>query len=452
MRTECKLMHIDRADEITMAREPASAAGPISAFGLLFMPASGTLATCSSFGAGEARDVSLFRFVGEIVDILAILPQRHALIVVSAVLSIADTMRIADEECSHLLLDTKVDNLSCGLMTHSSDTTKRATRDLVLGALQPLPATGMFLAAGLFLSDFAKLLVALPLEGTDPPPGDDQGVPGIRRDSPKMDFAQIDRRLFLARSFFSLWGFYAHMQFKATVPDQVTGTAIFRKLDGQDEGCASFPHWQDHTSLFLAHRLSRPLNRIEPLRAPGVLHVHLWVLFAQLAGRVDVGEEGTEDRLNRLAMQRKTALGGLMQLMATRPMGMGHPCLLVGFHAEVPDLGCFHLSRLQAAKQGRGKMRKPVDTHGLHGCSLAFLISFDMRFHRGQNLSIQRAVMSFGNLFHLFQDVNRKADRERFRFFFFRTHASILQQEWMQVKGGSLSSRPLERGGSFRSP
>ena len=63
-------MHIDRADEITMAREPASAAGPISAFGLLFMPASGTLATCSSFGAGEARDVSLFRFVGEIVDIL----------------------------------------------------------------------------------------------------------------------------------------------------------------------------------------------------------------------------------------------------------------------------------------------------------------------------------------------------------------------------------------------
>jgi hypothetical protein len=353
LRTECKPMHIDRADEITMAREPASAAGPISAFGLLCMPASGTLATCSSFGAGEARDVSLFRFVGEIVDILAILPQRHALIVVSAVISIADTMRIADEERSDLLLDTKVDDLSCGLMMHSSDTTKRATRDLVLGALQPLPATGLFLAARLLLSEFAKLLVALPLEGTDTPPGDDQGVPGIRRDSPKMDFAQIDRGLFLSRSRFSLWDVYAHMQLKAVVPDQVTGTAVFRKLDGQDDGCASFPHWQDHTSFFLAHRLSRPFNRVEPLRSPGVLHVHLWVLFAQLAGRVDVGEEGAEDRLNQLAMQRKTALGGLMQLLAQRPLGMGHPCLLVGFHAEVPDLGRFHLRRLKAAQGGR---------------------------------------------------------------------------------------------------
>src|SRR5260370_32509382 len=176
-------MHIDRADEITMAREPASAASPISAFGLLFMPASGTLATCSSFGAGEARDVSLFRFVGEIVDILAILPQRHTLIVVSAVISIADTMRIADEERSNLLLDTKVDDLSCGLMTHSADTTKRATRDLVLGALQPLPATGMFLAAGLLLGAFATLLVALPLEGTNARPADAHGLPRFRRGS-----------------------------------------------------------------------------------------------------------------------------------------------------------------------------------------------------------------------------------------------------------------------------
>ncbi len=429
-------MHIDRADKITVPREPASSAYPISALGLMTMPTARTLATCSSFGASEARDVSLFRFVGEIVDVCAILPQSHPLVVVSASIPIADTMRIADEERSHLVLDTKVDDLSCGLVTHSSDTTKRATTGLVLGALQPLPATGMFLAVGLLLGDFAKLPGALPLERADTPPCDDQGVPGIRRDSPKMDFAQIDRGLFLSRSRFSLWDFYAHMQLKAVVPDQRTSPALFRKLDGQDDGFASFAHRQNDAPFFLAHRLSRPFDRVEPLRSPGVLHAHLWVLFAQQTGRVDVCEESAEDRLNRLAMQRKTTLGGLMQLIAKRPRGMGHPCLLVGLHAEVPDLGRFHLRRFQATKQGRGKLLKAIDAHRLHVYSLAFLISFNMLFQRGQNLSTQRAVMPFGNLFHLFQDVNRKADRERFRFFFLSIHASILQQKWMHIKGG----------------
>src|SRR2546421_7259961 len=59
-------MHIDRTHEITVSREPASAACPISSLGLVFMPTARTLARCPSFGASEARDVSRFRFVGEI--------------------------------------------------------------------------------------------------------------------------------------------------------------------------------------------------------------------------------------------------------------------------------------------------------------------------------------------------------------------------------------------------
>ena len=56
MRAIGVLMHIDRADEITMSREPAGTARPISVLGLVPMPASGTPATGSSFGAGEAQD------------------------------------------------------------------------------------------------------------------------------------------------------------------------------------------------------------------------------------------------------------------------------------------------------------------------------------------------------------------------------------------------------------
>ena len=45
-------MHIDRADEITMSREPAGTARPIAVLGLVSMPAAGTPARGTSFGAG----------------------------------------------------------------------------------------------------------------------------------------------------------------------------------------------------------------------------------------------------------------------------------------------------------------------------------------------------------------------------------------------------------------
>jgi len=40
----------------------------------VFIPAYRTLATCSSFGASEAHDVGLLGFVGEVVDVFAVLP------------------------------------------------------------------------------------------------------------------------------------------------------------------------------------------------------------------------------------------------------------------------------------------------------------------------------------------------------------------------------------------
>jgi len=56
-----------------------------------------------------------------------------------------------------------------------------------------------------------------------------------------------------------------------------------------------------------------------------------------------------------------------------------------------------------------------------------FLISFDVFFQSGQDFSTERSIMPLCNLFHLLQDVSRKADRERFSFFLIVFHASILQ-------------------------
>lgn len=72
-----KQMHIGRTYEVTVSRESAGTADPISTIGLLFMPTARTPATGSSFGAGEAQDVSLFGFVGEIV-VFPVFPQGHA--------------------------------------------------------------------------------------------------------------------------------------------------------------------------------------------------------------------------------------------------------------------------------------------------------------------------------------------------------------------------------------
>ena len=109
MGTKHKGMHIDRANEIAVAGKAAGVACPGSASGFVTMPTSGTPARCSSFGASEAQDAGLFRFVGQVVDVLAVLPQGHALVVVPAGVTVAHAVRVADEERADLVLDTEVD-------------------------------------------------------------------------------------------------------------------------------------------------------------------------------------------------------------------------------------------------------------------------------------------------------------------------------------------------------
>ncbi len=74
MRAISKHMHIDRADQIAVAVEAADAARPVSASGLVLVPAARTPARGASFGAGEAQDAGLLGFVGQIVDITPVLP------------------------------------------------------------------------------------------------------------------------------------------------------------------------------------------------------------------------------------------------------------------------------------------------------------------------------------------------------------------------------------------
>jgi hypothetical protein len=97
--------------------EPAPRAeDPMSSLGLVTMPAARTPEAFASFRGGRARDVGMCRLVGQIVDIAAVFPQGHALVVMPAAVLGAHAMRVADEERSHLLLDTEVNDRSRGLV------------------------------------------------------------------------------------------------------------------------------------------------------------------------------------------------------------------------------------------------------------------------------------------------------------------------------------------------
>jgi hypothetical protein len=360
-----------------MAAEATGPACPISAFGLVFMPTSRTPARCASFGGGRAHDVGSSGFVGEIVDIFPILPAGHTLVVMPAVIPIAYAMRVADEERPDPVPHTEVDDLPGRLMSQMADTTLSAAALLVPGTLQLLPAARILLASSLLPGDFPELLVTLSFERADTTPGDDYGLTCSGGDGAQVDFAQINCRTVVSWSLFRLWHFYAYMQLKAMVPDQRTGATGVWQIQWQDKGFAALAHRQDYPSVFLAHRLGRPGHRIEAFLSPGVLHAQLWMLFAQLMGRVDSSQEGPEDGLNRLAMQGKPSPGDLLHLVLPRPLGMLLACVLVQFATHIPHLGGFHLGRFQPLKERGRKGVESIDLDRLH--TLLFFFSAQKR-------------------------------------------------------------------------
>ena len=366
MGTEHKGMHIDRANEIAVAGKAAGVACPGSASGFVTMPTSGTPARCSSFGAGEARDASLFGFVREVVNILAVLPAGHALVVMASSVPAAHAVRIADEQGSDLVFNTEVNHGPGRFMAHIPNAPLGTLTYLALRALQLLPTARVLLAPALFFGEVPQLFAALPFERADAAPGHDQGFPGIGADSGKVYLAQINRRLYRAGSLCRLFRLDADVQLEAVVPHEGTGPSIVRERNRQHDGRSPSPHRQDDTALLQGHRLRGPVDWVEALLTPGVLHAHLRVLPAEFAGGFNVGEKGVHDHLHRLAVQGIPPFGRLLQLVAPRPAGVAHPGLFVQGDAQVPDLCRFHLHLSEVLEEGWREMIEPIDMYGFH--------------------------------------------------------------------------------------
>jgi len=366
-------MHIDRTHEVAMSAKPAATARPSSALGLVFVPAARTPARCASFGAGRARDAGLFRFVRKVVDVTAVFPLRHAAIVVTATITGAHAMRVADEERPDFLLATEVDDLAGGLMPQVADAPFGSPAYLVLRPLEFLPASGVCLATALLFGKPPELFAALSLDGANATSGHDQGSSRSSGDGREVDFPEVNARLSSAGSLTCLLNLDADVQFKAIVPDERARPGTRRKREGQDQRRSPLAHRQDRTSFLLADRLGGPVDGVEALRAPGVLHAHLGMLLAQFAGSCDGRHKHSHDSLNRLAMQRKVPLHHLTESVFVRPWQVGEARLLVGLHTLVPHAGRLHLCRFEPLKARRRQMGQSVHTNYLH--TLLFFLS-----------------------------------------------------------------------------
>jgi hypothetical protein len=118
-----------------MPSKSAPLALPYPTFWLVFMPAYRTLATGSSFRASEALDAGVLALVGEVIDITAVLPLRHALVVMGSFVLLSHPMRVADEERANLLPHTEVKHLARSFVAQVAHPPFDAACHLVLGPL-----------------------------------------------------------------------------------------------------------------------------------------------------------------------------------------------------------------------------------------------------------------------------------------------------------------------------
>src|SRR5713226_8504703 len=128
------------------------------------------------------------------------------------------------------------------------------------------------------------------------------------------------------------------MQFKAAIPDQGTSTTVLWEVQVKGQGGTPSSHRKHHAPALHAHCLCGPVDGIEALRLPGVLHAHLGMRGAQFAGGFDGGKEGMYHHLHRLTMQSKASLGCLLQFVASRPHTACLSCRFMEFTTGVPHL------------------------------------------------------------------------------------------------------------------
>ena len=226
-------MHVHRAHDIPVTFKSTGFASPVPPLGLMTMAAYGTPAGCATLIPGEAHDAVLFRLLLQVIDVLAIPPLAHALVVVTPGVLASHPIRVADEHRFHFMRLAEIHHLAGSLMAQVTDAALTPQGQFSAGFAKFPPTPGTLLTTGAFFLDFAKLLAVLTLEGADATPGDDQRIPIVGDHGSLMNLAQIHGGVSVGRSrqrrifrIFRIFG-NADMQFVVqAIPDDFTGARL----------------------------------------------------------------------------------------------------------------------------------------------------------------------------------------------------------------------------------
>lgn len=132
-------VHVDRAYDVPVAYKSTGLASPVPPSGLVTMAAYGTPAGRTTLIPGEAHDAVLFRLLLQVIDVPAIFPLAHALVVVAATVFSPNTIRVADEHRFHSMFLTKIHDLTGPFMAQVAHPAFIPQRQLCAGFPQLSP-------------------------------------------------------------------------------------------------------------------------------------------------------------------------------------------------------------------------------------------------------------------------------------------------------------------------
>lgn len=131
-----------------------------------------------------------------------------------------------------------------------------------------------------------------------------------------------------------------------------------------ERGIFSPSHGEDDPTSRKGHGLGRPHEGIEELVSPGI--PDLAALLSQLPRRFDIGQKGMTHHLDRLGVEGKLALNGLLQDITVRPGLPVDPGLSVMVTTQSPGLGSLDLAETDTAGHtGRYRLER-MDLYNVH--------------------------------------------------------------------------------------
>ncbi len=361
-----KWVHVDAAHHIPVSLEGTGlvAAAPLTPFHSLFPAAYWTLAARSPLRASEALDARCFGFIGEVGHILPVFPRRHPLIVVASAVASAHAVWIADEQFPHTLLLAEGDQPPRAFVAQVAYLPAFAGAHLAPGGPQPSRASRALLAAPALPRQLSKGQVMPTLQGSDPAARHHQRCALVGGHGSLVNFSQVDGRLGRPRSRFSGTGWNRDVQLKAVLPDELAAPNALGQVELEHQRTAPSSHRQHDTSPFHADCLGRPEQREVPLVLVGVADPGVGV--AQFPRGLDVGQEGMQDHLHRLAVQRELPFGSGSQVGLVRPGGMRFAGGQMQITADGPDPRGFQAGFAQALGIALAQRGKGINANGFH--------------------------------------------------------------------------------------